>query len=89
LFLPQLYTFDFGPGPRAQDLAFCVPRAEDLDPGSLIWRYIDKILAIRMVSRHKPMAFWHIVWTLGVGALRAQRRGSGPWALDLATVIRF
>ncbi len=32
---------------------------------------------------------WHIVWILGVGVLRAQRRGSGPWALDLATGTHF
>ncbi len=32
-----------------------------------------------MVSWHKPLAFWHIVWTLGVRVLRAMRRGSGPW----------
>ena len=32
-----------------------------------------------MVNWHKPLAFWHIVWTLVVRDLRAMRRGSGPW----------
>ena len=66
--------------------------AEDLDlePWALDLATLTHLRwKIRKVSWHKPLAFWHIVWTLGFGVLRAQRRESGPWALDLTTVIHF
>ena len=45
--LRQLRTFDPRPRSWAQDLAFCVPSAEDLDRGPWTWRQLHMIWTIR------------------------------------------